>query len=338
MKVLVTGAAGFIGSHLVEALVARGNNVVSFVKPTSNISSVANIKTNIVYGDINDIESLQKATKGIDFVYHLAAISNWQGGVSPRKYKIVNIEGTKNVFEACRLNGVKKVLFTSRLEAVGPSVDGNPVNEETEPRPQNIYGETKLEAEKVARRYYERYGQKIIVVRLPMVYGPGNLLQLRRYFKMVKKGFYPIVGNGDALIEFCYVKNTVHGLMLTMEKGEAGQTYFISDEMSYPFREIIVTIAQQLNINIKFLKMPVSVAKGLGLSIEILSKIFKFYPFIFHGTGRPAFSRSSVTWMSKSTLFCDISKAKKNLGYNAPYTLQEGVRETIKWYKEKGIL
>lgn len=338
MRILVTGATGFIGSHLVESLIEEGDEVISFVKPNSDMSFIENIDTDITIGDLRDFRQIKHATEGIDVVYHLAAIPNWQGGISRQEYMDVNVKGTNNVLEACRLNNVERVLFTSSLEAVGPSVDGKPVNERTPANPKNIYGETKLEGERIAEEYKEKYGMKIIIVRLPMVYGPRNLLYLKRYFGMVKKGYYPIVGDGNTLIEFCFVENAVYGIKLAMERGKPGEIYFISDERSYRFKEILLEIARQLNVNLKLLKMPVTFAKGLGFSIEILSKFLKFYPFIFEGTGRPAFSRNSVTWMTKNTMFCDISKAKNNLGYKAPYNLQEGIKETIEWYKGIGVL
>ena len=338
MHILVTGAAGFIGSHLVESLDTEGHEVVSFVKPCSDISSIARLGSRIVYGDICDRAALKKAAEGIDIVYHLAAIPNWHGGVSRQEYEAVNTEGTRNILEACRLNQVKRLVFTSSLEAVGPSRDGEAVNEETAPVPVNIYGETKLRAEEIVTQYHKQYGLKTVIVRLPAVYGPRNMLHLKRYFKMAKKGWYPIVGNGTSLIEFCYVKNAISGLKAAMEKGKAGEIYFISDERSYQFREVIEAIANQLNINMKFISMPAFVAKGVGFSFEVLSKFLKFYPFFFKEMGRPAFSRKSVDWMVKNTLFCDISKAKRELGYKTSFTLQNGIRETAEWYSKIGVL
>ena len=338
MRILVTGAAGFMGSHLVESLAAEDNDIVSLVKPGGDTSFISDTKTDIIYGDLCDRDSLQAATEGVEVVYHLAAIPKWEANVSQQQYVVVNIEGTRNLFEASALSGVKKVLFVSSLDTTGPSIDGNPVNEETEPRPKNIYGRTKLEGERIARDYYEKRALEVVIVRLPMVYGPRNLLHLKRYFSTVKSGYYPIVGNGDALMEFCYVKNAVGGLRLAMEKGRSGEIYFISDERSYQFKEVIEAIAEELEVDIKFIKMPIFVAKAMGFSVEILSKFLKFYPFTFKETGRPAFSRNAVAWMSKSSLFCDISKAKREIGYKAQHTLREGVRETAEWYKEIGLL
>jgi len=224
------------------------------------------------------------------------------------------------------------------MEAVGLSKDGRPLNENTEPFPRNIYGRSKLEGEKAVREYHNRYNTDAVIVRIPMIYGPRNLLHLKRLFKTVKRGYYPVVGWGGALMEFCYVKNAVHGLRLAMEKGEDGHIYFISDERSYRFREVILAIADELGVNLKLLSMPPPAATAIGFSFEVLSRFLKFYPFTFEGTGRPAFSRDTVSWMARNALFCDTSKAKRDLGYAPKYTMREGIRDTIEWYKTIGVL
>jgi UDP-glucose 4-epimerase len=338
MKILVTGGSGLIGSHLVESLVADGENVRCFVRTTSNLSFISNLDIDIVYGDLKDFESLRKATEGIDIVYHLAAISRLHLNMPLQEYQAVNVEGTRNVLEASRIAGVKKIIYTSSIEAVGPTQDGGPFNEETEPNPTNNYGETKLGGERVARKYYKDYGMNVIIVRPPMIYGPRNLLLVKRLFRIINKGYYPIVGDGKALMEFCYVKNEVYGIRLAGERGKAGETYFISDERSYSTEEVVREIAKQLGVNLKIFHIPVPVAWGIGFSFEVLSKFFKFYPFMVRETGRPSFSRNTVKWTSKSTWFCDISKAKRELGYRPPYTLSEGIRETIEWYRGIGVL
>ena len=337
MKTLVTGATGFIGSHLVESLVGQGHEVTSFVKPGSDASFVEDLGSKTIYGDVKDMESLKKACRGVDAVYHLAAIAMWDASFSNDEYEQVNAAGTRNVLEAARCNGVEKVLFTSSLEASGPSINGNPVDENTAPRPRNIYGKTKLEAERIISQYCSDHDIQVFTIRLPMVYGPRNMLHLNRYFKVAQRGFYPVVGDGSALMEFCYIKNVINAIHLVVEKGESGQVYFVSEERSYEFREVISAIGRELGVNVKYIRMPVFFAKSLGLSIEILSKIFRFYPFTFKATGRPTFSRGSVTWMAKSTLFCDISKVK-SLGYHPPYNLKEGIKETVEWYRQKGVL
>lgn len=337
MKVLVTGASGFIGNHLCAKLHADGHCVTALVRPNSDF---AHLHEDIVAieGDISDEQALHRATQNVEVAYHLAAIPNWQGNMSDEDYTRTNVVGTELLLKACVANGVKKFVFTSSLEAVGPSQNGRPVDEQTEPSPQNIYGRSKREAETIVQKIAQDTALETVVVRLPLIYGPGNRLHLKRFFQMTRTGVYPLVGDGSALMEFCYVKNAVHGLMLAAQKGRSGEIYFISDHRSYALREVIVAIAQGLDVKVRFLRMPVAVALGVGLSVELLSKVFRFYPFIFAGTGRPAFSRRSVRWMSQSTLYCDIDKAKEELGYIAPYSLEEGIRENIHWFQTVGAL
>ncbi|MCK4245287.1 MAG: GDP-mannose 4,6-dehydratase [Candidatus Omnitrophica bacterium] len=338
MKSLVTGAAGFIGSHLMESLVADGIATRAFVRAGSDISSIANLRTEIAYGDVRDIQSLKNALGGVDIVYHLAAVSRYDLNVPTEEYKSTNVIGTRNVLEACRVARVKRVIYTSTIEALGPSVNGKTLTEETEPIPRNIYGKSKLDGEAIVNKYHTDHRMDTIIVRPPMTYGPRDMVLFRRLFKLISKGYYPVVGNGKTLTEFCYVKNQVFGIRLAAEKGRPGETYFISDERPYPIEEIVRRIASELDVRIRIVHLSIPVALAIGFSLEFLSKIFRFYPFVIKETGRPPFSRKTVEWTSKSSLFCDTSKAKKELNYKPPYSLDEGIRETITWYKEKGLL
>lgn len=337
-KALVTGAAGFIGSHLVDSLSADGIPVKSFVRPNCNLSNLQGSDSEIIYGDIKDPHSLHKAMEDVDIVYHMAAVSRHDVNVPKTEYHAINVEGTKNVLEAAKSTGVKRLVFTSTIEAVGMSKGERPLNEDTSPAPMNIYGKTKLEAEILVRAYHIQHGMDTVVVRPPMTYGPRDLILCQRLFKIIQHGFYPIIGNGQALTEFCFVKNQVHGIRLAAEKGKAGEVYFISDDHSYTIEEIIKAIALELGVRVATPHIPVPLALAIGLIFELLSKILRFYPFVIPQTGRPPFSRKTVEWTSESRLYCDISKAKKELGYKPQYSLGEGIRETVRWYKEHGHL
>ncbi len=338
MKTLVTGAAGFIGSHLVEALVADGIATRAFVRPGSNLSSITHLRTEIAQGDVRDLPSLKNAFRGVDIVYHLAAVSRFDLNIPKEEYNSTNVIGTRNVLEACRESGVKRVIYTSTIEAIGPSKNGKPLTEETRPSPRNIYGESKLAGETIVKKYHADYDMNTIIIRPPMTYGPGDTILLRRLFKIISKGYYPVVGNGKTLTEFCYVKNQVFGIKLAAEKGRPGETYFISDERPYSIEEIVRRIANELGVRIRIVHLPIPAASVIGFSLELLSKIFRFYPFVIKETGRPPFSRKTVEWTAKSSLFCDTSKAKRELDYKPAYSLNEGIKETISWYKEKGLL
>ena len=338
MKALVTGAAGFIGGHLVDSLVADGHDVRCFVKRGKDSSRFEDMPVEVVFGDLRDLQTVRWAVEGMEVVYHLGALSRVNLETPDEEYRAVNTGGTRNVLEACRLSGVGKVVYTSSIEASGPSPDGRPLTEKSEPRPTTIYGETKLGGELAVREYVEKYGLHAVTVRPPMTYGPRSLLYFPRLFGFIRRGFYPIVGTGRALIEFHYVKNQVHGLKLAAERGKAGEVYFISDERSYTTEEIVREIALQLGVDLRVFHIPLSVAWPLAHTFEFLNKFLKFYPFYIKDTARPIFHTNIVRWASRSRMFCDCSKARQELGYIPPYTLADGIRETIAWHHTIGRL
>lgn len=333
MKILVTGAAGFIGSHLVEDLVHAGHEVISFVLPGEGLRNLQGVSTTIVSGDIRHRDSLRAAITGVDTVYHLAAISRYDRNVTDAEYQAVNVEGTRNVLEMASAAKVRRFLFTATIEAVGVSQDGQALTEESPQAPRNIYGESKLAGEHLVAGFQGEHGMKTVVVRPPMTYGPREPLLYCRLFGIIQKGFYPLIGNGKALTEFCYVKNQVLGIRLAAERGRAGGIYFISDPRSYSIEEIVRTIAEVMGVRVITPHIPVPLALLLGLGFEVVSKILPFYPFLIPQTGRPPFSRKTVEWTSQSRLFVDIGRARRELGYQPSYDLVNGIRETVAWCK-----
>lgn len=335
---LVTGAGGFIGSHLTEYLVKKGDRVRVLLQPNSVEALPKSLNIERYYGDLRDPQSLRQAIKDVDTVYHLAAISLHDARIANADYVAINVEGTKSLLDASVVAGVKKFLYTATIEAVGISSDGKPLTEGSEQHPRNIYGRTKLDAEKLVCAYARENKIATVVVRPPMTYGPREVILLRRLFRIVAKGFYPLVGSGQALTEFCYVKNLVQGMVLAAQLGPSGSIYFISDERPYTIEEIVRTIVSATGTPAWTPHLPVPMAKAIGLMLEMLSKLLPFYPFRIPQTGRPPFSRKTVEWTAESRLYVDISKARKELGYRPCYSLREGIFETVTWYREHGFL
>lgn len=338
MKSLVTGASGFIGSHLVQSLVEDGEDVRCFVKHSSDTSFLEKFNVEIYEGNVKDLESLEKAFKGVDVIYHLAALAKIYAGIPQEEYNRVNVEGTENVLKAAKKNKVETVLYCSTIDAIGPSLDGKPVDESMKPHPINWYGKAKLRGEFKILKYFRNYGVDGRIVRPPMVYGPRNPLYAQRLFSTVNRGWYPVVGSGETMMEFCYVKNLVHGMKLIVKNGEPGEDYFISDKRAYQIKEIVKEIGRQLGKRVKIINVPVPIAYGIGISCELLCKLFRVPPFCVKETGRPAFSRNTVRWTKESVRICDISKAREELNYGPPYSLKEGIQETIRWHKKEGLL
>ncbi|MCK6590321.1 MAG: SDR family NAD(P)-dependent oxidoreductase [Polyangiaceae bacterium] len=179
MKVFVTGASGFLGSHVAEQLSAEGHSVVALVRRSSNTKFLSTLKNvELAYGAVEDAASVRAAVKGADAVVHSAGLVKAR---NEQEFHRVNVEGTRNVLEAAaeECSGPRRFVFVSSLAAVGPSIDGKPVGTEAEGKPVTAYGRSKLAAERLVLEAKEKL--PVVVLRPPMIYGPRDPdLRLRR--------------------------------------------------------------------------------------------------------------------------------------------------------------
>lgn len=329
-KILVTGGTGFIGSHLVEELINRGENVKCLVRKDhfeNRIQFLKALGVELVYGDILDNESIKNAMNEVDRVYHLAAIARPMP-IQEEEYFKVNVTGTKNILEACVASKVKKIVYTSSISAVGPTRDGNPVDESTPCMPVDTYGKSKLESEKVVRDFFEKYKVPVVIIRYPVVFGPLDFAVLK-LFKGINTGLFPVLGGGKSRFEFSYVKNIVHGLLLAMEKGKPGEIYHLSDGKTYQLKEIYEAIAKEENKKLLYLPIPVIFFKCMGYAADQIQNFTKI---------QLPFSSVTIACMTSDYWVVSIEKAKKELGFNQIVPLQQAVKETVEWYKENNYI
>lgn len=338
MNILITGATGFIGSHLAERLAKEGHNVRALVKKEENLPGkkikkenlelLESLKVEIVYGDLLDKKSLDNAIKGMEVLFHLAAIARPMA-IPDKLYFKVNEEGTKNLLEACKNNKkkIKKIIIMSSISAVGPSRDGNPVSENSKCIPADIYGWSKLAQEKVAKQYVKDYNLPIVLLRPPMVFGPRDF-ELLKLFKAVNKRFFPVSGKKECM-EFLFVKNLVEACILAEKKGINGETYHISNGRHYSINEIVHSIESSCRKKVIPIKFPRWSFVIAGYIMEGFARILGFHPPFKHDT---------ANWMTTKFWYSDISKAKKELKYIPKYSLEQGVKETVEYYKEKRLL
>jgi len=334
MTILVTGATGFIGSHLVEELIKRGEKIKCLVKRENKNKMEEELEkmikalgVEIHYGDLTKKETLKGLADGVDIVFHLAAVARPMN-IPREEYFRVNTLGTRNLLEVCVGKNIKKIVHVSSISAVGPAISGKPVNESTNPKPVDFYGESKLAAEEVVFDFIKQHKIPIVTVRPPMIYGPRDF-ELLKLFKVINTGFFPLLGKGKGHFEFCFVKNLVQGLILAEKNGKPGELYHLSDIKSYSLKEVAETIADAENKKLVNAQIPNSVFWFFGGIMELFGFIFGFYPM---------FRSTTVKWMTQDYWVTDISKAKNELNYKPQISLREGVKETVEWYKNRKII
>jgi len=326
MKILVTGATGFIGTHLVKVLVEKGRDVRCLVRKTSNTKKIEAFNVELFYGDLLDKKSLEKALKGINIIYHLAGeVFTSQKG----RYYQVNLGGLNNLLDACLKNSVRKIIHFSSSASVGPNLDRKvPVNEDTPCRPISPYSKSKLEGEHVIKKFSKEYGLPIVIIRPPVVYGPGISKSSRvlMFLNLINKGLFRIIGDGENLISLCYINNLIYGVLLAeAEKKAEGETYFIADERPYSINEIAETIAKEIGKKLPKNHLPVWAADIFSIGLMVPSKLFGFTSPL----PRDVVKQLKYNW------FVDISKAEKDLGYRPIANFKDGIRATIKWFQNE---
>ncbi|MFQ6010378.1 MAG: NAD-dependent epimerase/dehydratase family protein [Candidatus Aenigmatarchaeota archaeon] len=301
--ILVTGASGRVGRHLVRALVKREEHVRVLVRSEEKAKGLVGVE--VYEGDILDKESLKRACEGVDTVYHLAALVRYD--VPEDELQKVNVEGTKNVVEAY---GGRKIIYLSSTAAMGKKLAEIPANESTECRPTDYYGKTKLEAEKIV---LDAGG---IVVRAADVYGKDFHEGYFDVFEMLEKGKMHVLGKGKNRIQYVHVDDLVLGLIVAENLGKAGEVYIITGPEVKTQEELYGLICRKLGVEPPKKHVPVMLAK----TAASLQGKEKWIPFIEKIAADRVF---------------DISKAKKELGFEPKVGYEEGIAEMIVEYRKE---
>lgn len=320
MKALITGASGFIGSHLAEELSKRGYEVVCLVRKTSDLKWLSGLDIKLINGDCSDKDSLNNCVKGYDYIFHLAGLTKT---TSMEDFYSVNTKGTENLIEAVVKNNseIKRFVYLSSLSAFGPKVNANLPNEKDNPLPVSDYGKSKLRGEEAVLGYSDRI--PISILRPSAVYGPRDK-EFYLFFKLIKKtGIMPYWGDGQTSL--VYVDDLINAIILSAEKeSAAGRTYFISDGMVYSNNEIINEIASALNVKVFMIKLPKPILVPIGFLSDGISKI----------TGKSTMVNSDkIKELMCTDWICDITKAKDDLCFQPKVGIKKGIKWTADWYK-----
>lgn len=323
MRVLVTGGTGFVGSHLVEALLAGGHDVRCLVRRGRTGWLPADPRLHLAEGSLQDAGALGDAARDREVVFHLAGLTK---ALRREDFHRVNHEGTRTVVLACRdAPSLRRLVYASSLAAAGPSPDGRPLREDDPPRPIDDYGLSKLRGEEAVRGEAARVPATI--VRLPAVYGPRDTDFLAA-FRTVRRGVLPVPARG-ARIDLSYVSDAVAALLLVAGRPEAaGATYFVAGDRPLSWEEAGEAMAAAVGVRAVPIPVPGLAAMGLAVGAEAWGRI----------TGRASvISRDKVRGMRAPYWVCDASRVRA-LGFAPRVTPAEGFRRTVQWYRGVGWL
>jgi len=323
-RVLVTGATGFIGSHLVDELLWKGYEVATLIRESSDLRWLRGKRVEYIYGDLLGKGKLP-SLKGFTHIFHLGGATK---AVRRRDFYRTNQEGTERLIAAARrVRGLKRFVYLSSQAAAGPSPPDRMQTEEDPSCPVSPYGKSKLHGEEAVLRCRDRF--HVTILRPCAVYGPRDA-DMFEIFKRISKGHMPLLGKDPVFLSFCYVEDLVQALLLSIRgKHRSGEVFFIADGEKYSLDSFADVVSSALKVKVRKIHIPLWAAW--------------FYAAAADGWGfarrRPAlFSRNKCAEASQRNWVCDISKAKKKLGFRPRFRLEAGVKVTLQWYQEKGWL
>lgn len=323
---LVTGAAGFVGGHLVRHLHDEGIPVRAMVRHPSQADALRPHVREVVIGDLEKPETLRAAAQGCRGVYHIAAIFR-QEGLPDETFRAINAEGVRHMLDAAIAAGVPRLVHCS-TNGVHSDIDHPPADESYPFNPGDIYQVTKAEGEEIAMRYFREGRIGGVVLRPTMIWGPGDARTLK-LFRMIAKGRFFYVGRGEALTHWVDVRDLARAFRLAMEATDIdAEAFLIGGRRYMTLAENAGEIAAQLGVAAPRLRLPVGPMMALAHATEILCKPIGVEPPLF---------RRRVAFFIKNRAY-DISKAREMLGYEPAQDLAGEVRDIIAAYRAEGDL
>lgn len=326
MRSLVTGATGFIGSHLVEFLLQKGMEVRCLLRHPDQLGWLKGLPIQIIKGDCLEKSSLIAAVQGMDYVFHLAGVTR---AVHAETYFSVNAQGTDHLVRACLQHNpdLKRFILLSSQAAAGPGLT-NEKKKETDPcNPVSPYGESKRMAEEFCLKYCREI--PLTILRPSAVYGPRDR-DIYAQFKLIAKRIKPVLKNQVQQISFCYVQDVIQALWLAAQTPlQSGEIFFLSDGHDYRIADIGDAFEKALNL--KALRLPVPKT--------LVSAMAFFSGFISKFSGKPALIHPGrAKEMAQKNWLCDMTKAQTMLGFNPEFNLMQGAALTAAWYKKQNWL
>jgi len=324
---LVTGATGLLGSHIVEQLRRRGQPVRALVRPGSERTWLQTQGVEFVEGDVTDLQALRRACAGCDVVFHAAAkVGDW-GRWS--EFQRVTIDGTRNVVEAARSAGVRRLIHISSISVYG-YYTAEQTLDESDPVGFRLYrwsyySRSKLQAERIARAAHQPGVLEVTVIRPAWIYGERDRATMPRLVAMVRAGRARIVGRGDNRLNIVYAGNVAEAAILAAGSARAaGQVYNCSNDGIITQQEYFDLLAQSLGAAPVRRRVPYRVAYSAGLALECFWRLFRMR--------RPPFITRYAVWLMGRRSYFSADKARRELGWQPTTPYHVGIPRAVAWY------
>jgi len=326
MRVFLTGAAGFIGSFLAEALLVKGYEVRTLVRTSSSLRWLADLNIECHYGSLWDKNSLINGIKDTDLIIHAGTAAKAN---SEQEFNKINYKGTRNLLEAVLESGQKinRFLFISTQAAAGPGQSLQPVDEYDNPNPISNYGKSMLEAELAVLKHKQQL--PVTIVRPPLVYGPRDT-GLLPFFKTAKKGIIPDFGARSKYISMIFISDLVRGIIKAAESEKShGRIFYLTNPLPVTIEELARSILKVFGKKGFRLKLPSVIMNSAALFSEGIDSL----------TQKPGlFNRQKLRELKQNFWICSSKRAAADLNFKTSVSLEDGVRDTIAWYKENNWL
>ncbi len=322
MAILVTGASGFLGSHVVEELLTRGTRVRALVRRPDQAERWQGRGVEVVTGDVRSVEDVARAIAGVSVVHHCAAAVGPH--FSRREIYDTNLTGVRNVLDALRRAGTGRLVLVSSVNVLGtrnldPATEEAPCRYSHDPA-----ADVKIEAEQLAWDFAKQ-GVGVTVIRPGFIYGPGDPHNIPKLCRAIRRGKFAFIGSKDNVVPIVHVSDVVQAMLLAGEKpGASGRAYLITDGSRTTIGELISHLAELLGCPVPTKRLPFVVPWFGCLLFDLLRPLLR---------GPAPINRPGLRFVGTSR-FVDIRRARQELGYDPHVTYRSGMNAAVRWFQE----